>query len=264
MIERAIGIKLQLETLKIRHTNLASYWPTSSEWEKLNSIKELLSEFAMATTELSGQSYPTVAHVRVIFLSLIAYLNTLSDSEECLLNDMILPMKLKLENYWNNIMDDSSKILAFFDPRFKHVCYSGMEINSILEYIRQKLPSIPQTPVQTQIPSQKSRMLHFISRLANNQNISANNNRDEISNYWNFATASTDTSPLDWWKAHEAEYPLLSKLAQDFLSIMATSVPCEQLFSIAGLVITKSRNRLSGNSAREILCLKSWLDEKII
>ena len=154
-------------------------------------------------------------------------------------------------------MDDSSKILAFFDPRFKYVCYSGMEINSILEYIRQKLPSIPQTPVQTQIPSQKSRMLHFISRLANNQNISANNNRDEISNYWNFATASTDTSPLDWWKAHEAEYPLLSKLAQDFLSIMATSVPCEQLFFIAGLVITKSRNRLSGNSAREILCLKS-------
>ena len=60
-------------------------------------------------------------------------------------------------------------------------------------------------------------MLHFISRLANNQNTSTNNNRDEISNYWNFATASTDISPLDWWKAHETEYPLLSKLAQDFL-----------------------------------------------
>jgi hypothetical protein len=60
------------------------------------------------------------------------------------------------------------------------------------------------------------------------------------------------------------EYPSLSKLARDFLSIMATSVPCEQLFSIAGHAITKSRNRLSGNSARELLCLKSWLEEKII
>ena len=264
MIERAIKIKLQLEILKIRHENLNSYWPTLSEWEKLDGIKELLSEFAMATTELSGQSYPTIAHVRVIFLSLIAYLNTLNNSEDYLLNDMVTLMKLKLENYWNNIMDDNSKILAFFDPRFKNVCYSGMEINSILEYIRQKLPSIPQTPVQIQIPSHKSRMHHFISRLANNQTSSTNNNRDEISNYWNFATASTDISPLDWWKAHEMEYPSLSKLAQDFLSIMATSVPCEQLFSIAGLTITKSRNRLSGNSAREILCLKSWLDEKII
>jgi hypothetical protein len=217
----------------------------------------------MATTELSGQTYPTIAHVRVIFLSLIAYLNTLNNSEECLLIDMVAPMKLKLENYWSNIMDDNSKVLAFFDPRFKNICFPGMEINSILEFIRQKLPSISQISVQSQKPSQKTRMSHFISRIANNQNLSTNE-RDEISSYWNFACASNDISPLDWWKAHEAEYPSLSKLAQDFLSIMATSVPCEQLFSIAGLVMTKSRNRLSGNSAKEILCLKSWMEEKII
>ena len=64
---------------------------------------------------------------------------------------------------------------------------------------------------------------------------------------------------LDWWKAHETEYSLLSKIAHDYLSIMATSVPCEQLFSVAGLTITKSRNRLDGKSARAILCLKSCL-----
>ena len=106
-------------------------------------------------------------------------------------------------------------------------------------------------------------MSHFAARLSNTQqNISAQN--DEISSYWNLACASDNIAPLEWWKAHETEYPTLLKLAQDFLSIMATSVPYEQLFSIAELVITKSRNKLSGNSAREILCLKSWLDEKII
>ena len=42
MIEHAIEIKLQLETLKIRHLNLTPYWPILSEWDELNSIKELI------------------------------------------------------------------------------------------------------------------------------------------------------------------------------------------------------------------------------
>ena len=92
----------------------------------------------MATTELSGQKYPTIAHVCIIFLSLIAYLNALNNSEY-LLNDMVIQIKSKLENYWNNIMDDNLKVLAFFDPRYKNLCFPGMEINSILEFIRKKL-----------------------------------------------------------------------------------------------------------------------------
>ncbi|PKY58484.1 hypothetical protein RhiirA4_512776, partial [Rhizophagus irregularis] len=81
MIDRAIEIKLQLETLKLRHISLNLYWPTESEWNELHNIRELLSEFEMATTELSGQTYPTIAHVRVIFLSLLSYLNAQNGSE---------------------------------------------------------------------------------------------------------------------------------------------------------------------------------------
>ena len=261
MINRAIEIKLQLETLKVRQSNLlSSYWPTDQEWNELHDIKEILSEFAMATTELSGQTYPTAAHVRILFLSLISYLNSQNDPNH-LLSDMIDKIKQKLERYWN-IIDENSKISAFFDPRYKNLCFSGMDTNSVLGFIRQKFPFITQSQSQVQIQT-NSRMSHFLSRLSNNQpNILIQ--RDEISSYWNLACASQDITPLDWWKAHETEYPLLSKAAQDYLGIMATSVPCEQLFSIAGLTITKSRNRLTGKSARAILCLKSWLKEKII
>ena len=75
IIERAIKIKLQLETLKIQQSSLYYNWPTELEWNELQDFSELLSEFAMATTELSGQNYPIMAYVHVIFLSLIAYLN---------------------------------------------------------------------------------------------------------------------------------------------------------------------------------------------
>ena len=69
--------------------------------------------------------------------------------------------------------------------------------------------------------------------------------------------------PLFWWQAHENEYPVLAKLSRDYLSIQATSVACEQAFSVAGNTITKTRNRLDPETARSILCAKSWIKNSV-
>jgi len=61
----------------------------------------------------------------------------------------------------------------------------------------------------------------------------------------------------------QSEYPRLSRIARDYLSIQATSVASEQAFSIAGKTISEVRNRLDGETARGILCLKSWVEKKI-
>jgi hypothetical protein len=52
-------------------------------------------------------------------------------------------------------------------------------------------------------------------------------------------------------------------MARDYLTIQATSVPSEEAFSIAGNTISKTRNRLSSETARACLCLKSWIINKI-
>ena len=75
------------------------------------------------------------------------------------------------------------------------------------------------------------------------------------------AVADEKLDPINWWKTHKQEFPLLSSLAHNYLAIMATSVPCEQLFSIAGLTITKTRNRLNSDSVRACLCFKSWYNQ---
>jgi len=85
---------------------------------------------------------------------------------------------------------------------------------------------------------------------------------DEVSKYWNSNEAAENVLPLEWWKTHLTEYPNLSKLALNYLCIQASSVPCEQLFSIAGQVLCKSRNRLTGELVRACMCLRSWTLEK--
>lgn len=44
---------------------------------------------------------------------------------------------------------------------------------------------------------------------------------------------------------NEKKYPLISQMANKYLSVIATSFPCECLFSEAGQVVTKRRNQLS-------------------
>ena len=47
-----------------------------------------------------------------------------------------------------------------------------------------------------------------------------------------------DHPPLHWWSVHRHFYPNLSKLACKCLCVVATSVPSEQFFSIAGNVVS--------------------------
>ena len=63
---------------------------------------------------------------------------------------------------------------------------------------------------------------------------------------------------LCWWNERKTNFPILHKLANNYLSIQPTSVPSERSFSLSGLIITKLRNRLHPETARWLMCLKSW------
>jgi hypothetical protein len=47
-------------------------------------------------------------------------------------------------------------------------------------------------------------------------------------------------------------------MAQDYGTILSTSVPLKSVFSIAGLQITKRCNRLALKTMGVIICLRSW------
>ena len=57
---------------------------------------------------------------------------------------------------------------------------------------------------------------------------------------------------------HELQYPHLAKMAKDYFAIPASSVPVERIFSGDADLITQTRCRLSANTIRYCMCLKSW------
>lgn len=73
------------------------------------------------------------------------------------------------------------------------------------------------------------------------------------------------SSPLiTWWWGKRNEWPALSMIAIDILSIPPMSDEPERTFSETGCIVTKQRNRLKEGTIQSVAVLKSWLRWKVI
>jgi len=89
--------------------------------------------------------------------------------------------------------------------------------------------------------------------------------------------------PIGWWWHHRASYPKLSKMALDYLSVPrelfhiscssikssavllpATSTAVERVFSQGQHLLEFTRNRLSGDSIRAMLCFGDWCRKDLV
>ena len=56
-----------------------------------------------------------------------------------------------------------------------------------------------------------------------------------------------------WWKIRESQYPLMARLAKRYFSIPATSVRLEEMFSLAGNILSEKRNTLLPENVDKIV-----------
>jgi hAT family C-terminal dimerisation region len=72
------------------------------------------------------------------------------------------------------------------------------------------------------------------------------------------------TDPYEYWHMRRFQYPRLSRMASDLLTVPPMSAECERLFSTTGLMVTKSRNRLEASTIGLCQTLRSWLRAGLI
>ena len=67
---------------------------------------------------------------------------------------------------------------------------------------------------------------------------------------------------LEWWNNNLNRFPILSKMARDYLAIQLSSTNSKREFCTGGLVCNKLRNRLHPDTMRYLICLRSWFKIK--
>ena len=83
---------------------------------------------------------------------------------------------------------------------------------------------------------------------------------DEIFDYLHASQVEgSHLDALQWWcKIGSKKYLRLAILTNGFLSVCASSSPCERLFSLGRGIVTYKRRRLSPKIISILMTLKSW------
>ena len=84
---------------------------------------------------------------------------------------------------------------------------------------------------------------------------------DEYEDFINSKPISIQGTALEWWLnlTRRADYPRLSQMAIDILSIPSMSAEAERIFSGARRTISWDRISLESTNVERMECLKGWL-----
>jgi len=254
------------------------------EWQYLKELRSILKPFEEATRAVSGQLFMTASMVIVIAQGLQHVCNQLKNSNyttraktfiQALVNEM------NNRQTWGNI--ERSKTLArctFLDPRFKTVPFSN---NSVaLESVKQnvieltaKIISLKRSEVlehsteTTQVPESTNlfeesnepsiwdNVDQKVAQMQPSIGTSTSQAITEIQRYLDDTIIKRNLDPLAWWCEHQYYYPFLSILARKTLCCLGSSVPCERVFSKAGLIVSDRRCRLKPTKIQQLLFLNN-------
>ncbi|XP_046449198.1 uncharacterized protein LOC124197711 [Daphnia pulex] len=215
--------------------------------------------------------------VHLLLCSMEVYLSAISEDDnfyfvclELLKNDLEEKLKLRFEK----VEDVPSKALTitYLDPRFKKAYFkrSGSAVENSLdrELRRVKSLRITRENLPKNVPSQISlspasifKNLHKETvRKTNEQRRGGENstvNNILIIKEYNDWPLLDGVDPLQWWKNRQKGGVMLPvvQIVKRYFCIPAISVPSEQIFSKAGLIISKQRNALKPENADMLIFL---------
>lgn len=175
-----------------------------------------------------------------------------------------------------DLENSNSLILAtFLDPRYRNIAFSNDGVTErvknnitslIISNIKKKNLSHSQEPPNTppinknETENGKSVNLlwrNFDKKVATLKPSGTAHSRAiiELQRYLEEPPISRAEDPLIWWKNNCYNFPFLSEIVKEKIVTVATSVPCERIFSKSDLRISERRSRLSSNKVEKLLFL---------
>ncbi|KZC12999.1 Zinc finger BED domain-containing protein 4 [Dufourea novaeangliae] len=231
---------------------------TVSEWDMMATCLQVLKPFAVFTAELSSEAHVPISKVYPSVQQMYRCLNV---------HDHVLASKLRemMDMYLHDIVNNSIYCMyCMLDPRFKHLGFMSTETVEVVKKLIIGIITVPTVNDNSQstddfLEGTSGFWADFKSIVIAHNHCNADklDGVSELENYLSERLEVLASDPLKYWKVNAMRYPRLSKLAQKFLCCSATSVPCKRVFSKAGDIVSKNRNRLKDSTLNKMLFLNS-------
>lgn len=272
MIQRFLELKSTVSDILICHKT-APPMLTGLELNIASSLLNILRPLEAATKEISGDKYCTGSKVIPLVRCMLSKLKTFTTDEPLVMEVQKLVLK-EINKRMGAIEQVSSLAIAtIFDPRFKKLHFEdplacSNAVQKIKEMMKNNLFEEKNNLESDSDGSDK--VLEDFSLWSDHHklvhrnwksNKSEESVSDELSVYLRTPVSRLKENPLEVWADYKQQFPKLYKIAYKYLTLVASSVPSERLFSKASQVLTQQRNRIQGKRVNKILFLQS-LDRK--
>lgn len=122
---------------------------------------------------------------------------------------------------------------------------------------------VPNQQVLADLRSQRPQHLQAHMDSLYHDDSDSDDGKDELLKYLNTKRRKAPKdelyfNPIKWWLDNQGDFPTLSRLALDLLSIPAMAAEDERVFSSTGKLITADRNALDAGSIEAVECLRHW------
>ncbi|XP_072375369.1 E3 SUMO-protein ligase ZBED1-like [Diabrotica undecimpunctata] len=282
MLDRVLELEYEVRTtmalLNVNNLPIISI----GEWQLLQQLRMCLKPMEEVTKIISGEKYVTLSSVIILTKGLEnIYINMKNEDLLPLIQSLVEQVLKGLSDRLGDLENSQTLLVSsFIDPRFKNVGFTSdhvaerakqLVIKLVTRKISQSASKSKETKqflststddnTENRSAGQPSVWGHFEKKAAtfSSKTIVPATSRAiiEVQRYLEEDLADRNEDPLQWWRDHSYNYPHLSKVVIEKFGTVATSVPCERIFSKSGQLISERRSRLSVNKVEKLMFLNA-------
>ncbi|XP_052792222.1 E3 SUMO-protein ligase ZBED1-like [Mya arenaria] len=227
------------------------------EWGIVADISTVLGPFTHVTTFMSKDKDVSIGEMFPIVYSLVGKVLQPCNNDTALVASMKTTFRDEMTERFQPGRDETAESLpmlaSLLDPRYKKLSFLPRQLRRRTHTMLEgRLDDVPfkvssRDDGDCATPAKRPRLEFMVTAPESSV-------EDDLQLY--LAEKMDDATPaLEWWRRNENRFPKVVQVARSVLAVPATSVPSERVFSSAGLVLNKLRNRLNSDIVGAILFL---------
>jgi hypothetical protein len=261
MIKQCIELKAAIVAVQLTDVVYNDYVLEDDDWANFVDVEKFLRVPAVLSTLVGASDTCSISMVNGANHNMIQHCNANVYNRNTIAANASEAMLSNLIDHQTHLSNNVAIIAKFLDPRVaRFVGDDDFRADRLIveEAMRQPRYYVFAVPSAVDVTeddetNDEDEAIDIFGRV---ESIGVAEN--ELARYALLPQVDKKENILKWWSTHKAEYPVMYKMAMDYLAIPATSVPSERANSAAKRVF-EGRESLGDNMFKAETCCQSWL-----